>query len=190
MNVNNIIITLSESLFLWFVKMLSFTDIKTSDDIIIAKKEMTTSTWDTEFLVIIHWKSPIKTVDFVKNSYIYIEKILLCNSAHVLSNDEFLDWDIMIPNTFTHKECPPLFIENTIWEDYNFTTFGLVLNWICSNSHNTIGTNSFEADISSEWIYPYLEHLKKEWLFDSTKVILQIWDSEFKNLVAVAEMSI
>ncbi len=185
---NKIIITLSEQIFLEFCKTLEIKDIKTNDDIIIAKKSRENPEWEEEDLVIVHWKSISKTVDFIKSSYILIEKIILVNSAKILSNWELQEWDVIVPNTFLSQIWEAKFLKTTIWEDYDLKKFGLVLSGICSDTNEN--SQEFQADIVSEWIYSYLSFLEKEELLSKTTVILQIWEKDYTNMIAVSDMSL
>jgi hypothetical protein len=83
---NKIIIAETEKIFLEFVKSLDIKDVKTSEEIIIATKIRENSDKEEENLVIIHGKNIEKTIEFIKNNYILIEKIIICNSAKILSN--------------------------------------------------------------------------------------------------------
>jgi len=194
---NKIIITASEAIFLEFCKILEIKDIKTNEDIIIATKPRENWEWEEELLIVVHWKSVSKTVDFIKSSYILIDKIIITNSAKILSNWELKDWDVIVPNTFIAEHPQSLlskekrktfFLETTIWEDYDLKKFGLVLSGICSD--NNRDSEEFQADIVSEWVYNYLSFLEKEELLSKTTVILQIWESDYTNLIAVSDMSI
>ena len=200
---NKIILALNEKVFLEFCKTLEIKDIKTNEDIIIAQKERENSEWETETLVVIHWKDKQKTLDYITSIFIYIEKIILVNSAKVLSNWEFTTGDVLIPNTFISSYPQSLsdkegrktfFIENTIWEDYDFKTFWLILNGICADipllTKEVENSDEFVADICSEWIYMYLQILQQEKLFEKTNVITQIGEENYMNLIAVSEMSL
>ncbi len=202
---NKIIITLSEQIFLEFCKTLEITDIKTNHDIIIATKPRENPEWEEESLIIIHWKSISKTTDFIKEKYILIEKIILANSAKILSNWELQEWDVIVPNTFISNHPQSLlpkeggntiFLENTIWEDYDLKKFGLILSWVCADipllNKEGLGVVSeeFQADIVSEWIYSYLSFLEKEELLSKVTVILQVWEDNYTNLIAVSDMTL
>jgi len=184
---NKIIIAESEKIFLEFCKSLDIKDIKTNEEIILWTKWRKDSEWEDEDLVIIHWKDILKTVEFIKNKYIIIEKILLCNSVEILSNGELKSWDVIIPNTFISKLWETKFLENTIWEDYDLNSFGLMLSWIYSE--NDWEEDIFEADVKWENIFNYLKFLELEELLDKTIVISQIWE-DYKNLIAISDMTI
>lgn len=183
---NKIIIAESEQIFLEFCKSLDIKDIKTNEDIIIATKERESSQWEEENLIIVHGKDILKTVEFIKNGYILIEKIIICNSAKILSNWELKSWDIIIPNTFISKSWESKFLDNTIGKDYDMNNFGLMLSWICSE--NEWSEDEFEADINSENIFLYLKVLDSEELLEKTIVVSQIWEEGYVNLVAVSDM--
>jgi len=180
---NKIIIAETEKIFLEFCKELKISNIKTNDDIIVAEKNQE----DEINLVIVHWKNIIKTVEFIKNKYIVIEDILLCNKVDILSNWELKTWDVIIPNTFISKSWETKFLNNTIWKDYDLNSFWLILSWICSE--NIWKEEEFEADVKSENIFIYLKALESEELLEKVTVISQIWD-EFKNIIAITDMKI
>jgi len=185
---NKIIIAESEKIFLEFCKSLDIKDIKTNENIIIWKKSIKNSEQEEEILSVIHWKDIIKTIDFIKNKYILIEKIVICNNAEILSNSELKTWDIIIPNTFISKNWETKFLDNTIGKDYDLKSFWLMLSWICSE--NNWKKEEFEADIKSENIFIYLKALESEKLLEKTIVVSQIWDESFVNLVAISDMMI
>ena len=185
---NKIIIAGSEQIFLEFCKSLDIKDIKTNEDIIIATKERESSEWEEENLVIVHGKDILKTVEFIKNGYILIEKIVICNSAKILSNWELKTWDIIIPNTFISKSWETKFLDNTIWKDYDMNNFGLMLSGI--SSENEAKKDEFEADIRAENIFIYLKALESEKLLEKTIVVSQIWEEGYVNLVAVSDMMV
>lgn len=198
MKINKILIAETEKLFLDFAKKLGFKDIKTNEDIIMSEKSSTSEDNEEENTVLIYSKNILKLVDFIKNKYIVIDKILICNSAEILSNTELKSWDIIIPNTFiwTHPHPLPnkegsniIFLESTIWKDYDMKNFGLILNWICSDNKDNQG--EFEADIYSENIFTYLKAIKSEELLDKTIVLSEVdEESDFSNLIAIADMMI
>jgi hypothetical protein len=180
-----------------FCKSLDIKDIKTSDNIIIATKTREDSEWEEQDLVIIHWKEIIKTIEFIKNKYILIEKIIICDNAEIFSNSELKSWDVVIPNTFISAHPQPLpnkegsrtiFLENTIWKDYDLNNFWLLLNWICSEEE--IDESEFQADVKSENIFIFLLALENEELLEKTTVVLQIGEENYINLIAVSDMMI
>lgn len=192
MKVNKIIIALNEKIFLEFCKALDIKNIKTNENIIIWEKERTNWEWEEESLIIVHGKDIEKTVLFVKSTFIYIEKIILANSAKILSNWELQEWDVIIPNTFTSNTGKTIFVENLIWEDYDLNSFWLVLNWMCAErqeSNNEV-KEEFLADVDSENIFGYLQSLQSEELLEQTIVTLQIWEENYTNLIAVSDMSL
>lgn len=185
---NKIIIAESEKIFLEFVKSLDIKDIKTNDEIIIWEKNRENSESEEENLVVVHWKDILKIVEFIKSKYILIEKIIICNSAKILSNWELKLWDIVIPNTFISKSWKTKFLDNTIWKDYDMNNFWLMLSGICSE--NEWNEDEFEADIKAENIFIYLKALESEELLEKTIVASQIWEENFVNLVAVSDMMV
>ncbi len=188
MKINKIVIALNEQIFLEFCKTLDIKNIKTNEDTIIWEKDRNNSEWEEEILTIIHWKDIAKTLYFIKSTYILIDKIILTNSANILSNWELQEWDVIVPNTFIADSWDAKFLESTIWEDYDLKSFWLVLNGICSDSNSE--ADEFQADIVSEWIYNYLTLLEKEELFSKVSVVLQIWKKSYTNLIAVSDMSL
>ncbi len=185
---NKIIIAHKESIFLEFCKTLDIKNIKTNEDIIIGEKCRDTPQWEEENIIVIHWKGIEKTIDFIKSSYILIEKIILADSADILSNSELQKWDIIVPNTFISKNWNTIFLENTVWKDYDLKKFWLILNGICADKKDQ--SKEFQADIENKWIYNYLTLLKKEELLSKAHVILQIWEEDYTHLIAVSDMSI
>jgi len=184
---NNIIIAETEKIFLEFAKNLDIKNIKTSENIIIWEKERKNSEAEDENLVIIHWKDILKTVDFIKNSYILIGKIVIANKAEIIWNCELKVWDIVIPNTFISKSWETKFLDSAVWENYDLKSFWIMLSWICSEWD--LKDDTFASDIKSENIFSYLTNLEKEELLEKTTVILQIWE-EYKNLVTITDMTI
>jgi len=54
-----------------------------------------------------------------------------CLFSKHLDNNDLQIWDIMIPNTFIDSSNKPMFLEYSIWENYDMKKFWLILNWIC-----------------------------------------------------------
>ncbi|MCD5380629.1 hypothetical protein LR004_01770 [Candidatus Gracilibacteria bacterium] len=192
MKVNKIVIALNEKIFLEFCKTLDIKNIKTNEDIIIGEKNRENSEGEEESLIIVHGKDIQKTVDFVKSTFIYIEKIILANSANILSNGELQKGDVIIPNTFLGNNGKTIFVENMIGEDYDLNNFGLALNGMCveNNTSNKEVVDEFLADVTSENIFLYLQLLQSEELLEKTIVTLQIGEENYTNLIAVSDMSL
>ena len=186
---NKIIIAETEKIFLAFVKSLDIKDIKTDNNIIIATKIRENSEKEEENLVIIYGKDVLNTIEFIKNKYIIIDKIIVSNNATVLSNWELKSWDIVVPNTFISNLWETKFLDNTIWKDYDMNNFGLMLSGIASEKSEN--ENEFEADIKIENIFTYLKSLDSEELLEKTIVVSQISEeNDYTNLVAVADMMV
>ena len=184
---NKIIITETEKIFLEFIKSFNIKDIKTSEEIIIAEIIRENSDWEEDNIVVVYWKDILKTIEFIKNKYIIIEKIIISNNAEVLSNWEIKAGDIVIPNTFISKLWKTKFLDNTIWKDYDMNNFGLMLSWICSD--NDKNNQEFEADIFWKNIFNYLIFLDTENLLEKTIVVSQIEEeNNYTNLIAVSDM--
>ncbi len=193
MQIHKIIVTLDEKIFLEWCKTLWITDIKTNDDIIIGQKKQADIEHDEVILVIIHWKDPVKTTEYISSHYIHIQKLLLLNSAKILSNGELQDGDVIIPNTFIGKNDETVFLEETVGTDYDLNSFGLILNWIASCVEPTDdeqNSEEFLADVYSENIFTYLKLLQADDKIASISVMLQIWTTDYKNVIAVSDMSL
>ena len=191
MKINKIIIAETEKIFLDFAKKLNFKNIKASEEIIYSEKEKIWEDNEEENIVLIYWKEIEKVIDFIKENYIVIEKIIIAWIAWILSNTELQKNDIIIPNTFISKKWETIFLDNTtIGKDYDMKKFWLILNGICSSNTDEKNLwNEFEADIKSEKIFSYLEKLKEENLLDKATVVFQIEeDKDFTNLLAIIDM--
>ena len=191
MKINKIIIAETEKIFLDFAKKLNFKNIKASEEIIYSEKEKIWEDNEEENIVLIYWKEIEKVIDFIKENYIVIEKIIIAWIAWILSNTELQKNDIIIPNTFISKKWETIFLDNTtIGKDYDMKKFWLILNGICSSNTDEKNLwNEFEADIKSEIIFSYLEKLKEENLLDKAIVVFQIEeDKDFTNLLAIIDM--
>jgi len=186
---NKIIIAETEKIFLEFIKSFNIKDIKTNEDIIIWEFIRENEDKEEDNIVIVYWKDVLKTIEFIKNKYIIIDKIIVSNNAKILSNWELKSWDIIIPNTFISNSSETKFLDNTIWKDYDMNKFWLMLSWICSD--NKEEKQEFQADIFSQNIFIYLNSLDSEELLEKTIVISQIEEQDnYSNLVAVTDMMI
>lgn len=196
MKINKITIALNEAIFLEFCKTLNIKNIKTNEDIIIGEKMKTNEDNEEETTTIVHGKSPQAVVDYLLAHYIYIEKILILSTAKIVSNWELQSWDVIVPNTFLWANDDAIFTESTIGEDYNLNTFGLILNWICCDLNDETITKEltegeeFIADVNSKWVFTYLKLLDAAKKKEISNVILQIWEDDYKNLIAVSDMSL
>lgn len=191
MKINKIIIAETEKIFLDFAKKLNFKNIKASEEIIYSEKEKIWEDNEEENIVLIYWKEIEKVIDFIKENYIVIEKIIIAWIAWILSNTELQKNDVIVPNTFISKKWETIFLDNTtIGKDYDMKKFWLILNGICSSNTDEKNLwNEFEADIKSEIIFSYLEKLKEENLLDKAIVVFQIEeDKDFTNLLAIIDM--
>ena len=113
----------------------------------------------------------------------------MTGDTQIFSNKELKKSDIIIPNTFISKSGETIFIENTIWKDYDMNKFWLMLSWICSD--NKEEKQEFQADIFSQNIFIYLNSIDSEKLLEKTIVISQIEEQgSYSNLVAVTDMMI
>jgi nucleoside phosphorylase len=73
-----------------------------------------------------------------------INKLINIWIAWNLDNWDIRIWDVFLPNTFIQHDIylpfewehldyakKPIFLDYAVWENIDFTKFGLVMNWVC-----------------------------------------------------------
>lgn len=196
MKIHKIILALNEQIFLEWCKILGITNIKTNEDIIIWEKDITVEWSDETSLTIIHWKDPQKVTQYISSNFIHVEKLIISNGSKIVSNWELQTSDIIIPNTCIWEKDATIFLEETVWNDYDLNNFWLILNWISTSVNpekinNDNNEDEFIADVYSENIFSYLKLIEWDDKITQSIVILQIWgEDSYKNLISICDMTL
>lgn len=122
-----------------------------------------------------------------------IEKILYLDIAKNLIDSEMLPWDVIIPHTYISKWKNPIFLENTLWEEYNLEKFILYLSWVCSSwEDSTKESDDFLWDIEQTDAYNLMMYLKDKGLLELTTWAfwVSLEDEHTNFLSAVADLII
>lgn len=177
--------------------------------------------WKEKIVLALSWigktQSAIATVYLCEN-YI-IDKLVNIWIAWNLSDGDIKVWDVFMPNTFLQHDMylpfdwphldyakKPIFLEYAIWENYDLTKFGLVLNWVCLTWDQFIDdeekVNSlrldFWADLCEMEAFSILSVAREYDILDKCVVIKAVsdWadsdakDAHMDNLVFAMENSI
>ena len=122
-----------------------------------------------------------KSFKYISENYV-IDKIALLWFANVLEWFDMKDWDVIIPNTFINsKDDETIFLEYSIWQNYDFNKFWLILNGICT-SWDSSCERWVCADIIDDDSFFVLKEISMSWILDKTVVIKWIvWDDKDRN---------
>lgn len=142
-----------------------------------------------------------RVIDFINDNFDF-QKLINIDLCLPLSNIEIKSWDIILPNTFIsqNSEKKAIFLDNTIWWNYDLVKFGIILNWICvsnkdfdSNIIKEVSENDeFIGDIwdmDSYFILEKFNELKKDELVVFIRLVS--WENNkenFNNLLNVLDL--
>jgi nucleoside phosphorylase len=69
-------------------------------------------------------------------------------------------WDVFVPNTFIQHDLylpfdwdhldyakKPIFLDYAIWENYDLTKFGLIMNWVCLTWDQFVDDEEIQANL-------------------------------------------
>ncbi len=86
------------------------------------------------------------------------------------SSWEIKIWDVFIPNTFVQHDIylpfeeshldyakKPIFLESSIWENYDLNKFGLILNWVCLTWDQFIDNEDIKNDLKTNFSWDLVE---------------------------------
>ena len=128
-------------------------------------------------------------------------------------------WDVFIPNTFIQHDLylpfdwdhldyakKPIFLDYAVWENFDLTKFGLIMNWVCLTwdqfvDDEEITSNLRETlwgDIVEMEAFAILSVARAYWVLDKCVVIKAVsdWadsesqDAHMDNLVFAMENSV
>lgn len=119
-----------------------------------------TEEWTEKIVLLKTWiqTSDISdTMDYVFDNYI-VNKIINIWLSNSLNNIDLKSGDIVIPNAFIDSELDSdaLFLDNSVWNNYDLNNFWLILNWICLSKADLF--NNYEKNIDfalNNWIDIY-----------------------------------
>lgn len=192
MKLNKIIFTSDKTLFTKLINYFSLNTVKIDDyfEIYEWNRELFK---DEENLVLVYFNDFSKSLNFIEENY-DIFKIVFVWFARAMWNNELLEWDVIIPNTFIKsiESKNPIFIDYATWEDYDLNNFWLILNWICF-TWNEVENTEFLADIIDNDIYNLLEEIQKNQEYLDIIVVLKwiILDDRVKsseNIISVLDL--
>lgn len=123
--------------------------------------------WEEKIVLILAWiwkiQATIATTYLLEN-YI-VDKIINIGIAWNLAwKEDIKVWDVFLPNTFIQHDIylpfdwehlnyatKPIFLETNIWENYDLTKFGLLLNWVCLTWDQFIDNEEKLIDLRTEF---------------------------------------
>jgi len=77
---------------------------------------------DEEVLILAYFTNIDTSFNYISENY-DIDKVILLWRSEPLHNNDLQIWDIMIPNTFIDSSNKPMFLEYSIWENYDMKKF-------------------------------------------------------------------
>jgi len=128
------------------IKKFDLKLVKELKNISIYEGNRESEEWEEKIVLAVSWiwktQSTIATTYLCEN-YL-IDKLVNIWIAWNLSDGDVKIWDVFMPNTFIQHDMylpfewshldyakKPIFLEYAIWENYDLTKFGLILNWVC-----------------------------------------------------------
>ena len=128
------------------IKKFDLKLVKELKNISIYEGNRESEEWKEKIVLAVSWiwktQSTIATTYLCEN-YL-IDKLINIWIAWNLSDGDVKIGDVFMPNTFIQHDMylpfewshldyakKPIFLEYAIWENYDLTKFGLILNWVC-----------------------------------------------------------
>lgn len=128
------------------IKKFDLKLVKELKNISIYEGNRESEEWKEKIVLAVSWiwktQSTIATTYLCEN-YL-IDKLVNIWIAWNLSDGDVKIGDVFMPNTFIQHDMylpfewshldyakKPIFLEYAIWENYDLTKFGLILNWVC-----------------------------------------------------------
>lgn len=180
MKLNKIIFASDKILASKLTKNFNFNKIKSEDSFEIYEwnRELYK---DEENIVLVYFNDFSKSFSFIEENY-DIFKLIFVWFAEVMWNNELVEWDVIIPNTFISiiDSKKPIFIDYAVWEEYDLNDFWLVLNWICFTWELENEDSEFLADIKDNEIYNLLEETQKKQKYEEIIVVIK-WIEKYDN---------
>lgn len=193
MKLNKIIFTSEKVLAEKLIKNFNFNKIKSEDffEVYEWNRELYK---DEENIVFVYFNDFSKSFSFIEENY-DIFKLIFLWFAEVMWNNELIQWDVIIPNTFinNNENKKPIFIDYAVWEDYDLNDFWLVLNWICFTWKLENEDKEFLADIKDNEIYNLLEETQKKQKYEEIIVVIKWIEKEdnkqtSENIIKVLDL--
>lgn len=189
MDFPKIIITTKEEIFKELIDKFSFVLLKREGDTSIYKPWISKE----NILLVFSDNKLVESTEYIFNNYLFEELIYLW-TAKRLSNMDIKDWDVIIPNTFiTDSSDFAIFNTNTIWENYDFKKFGLLLSWVSLTSYKNIkwANTDFAADIIDDEVYDFVKLLKDKEELERVNILKIIYSQNnpelIKNAISVID---
>lgn len=146
MKINKAIITAMKEEADLIIEKYNLKETKKLKNITIFEWDRDGEEWPEHLILVLAWiwkiQAAIATTYLLENYM--VEKIVNIWIAWNLDNTDVRVWDVFIPNTFIQHDMylpfegshldyakKAIFLENNIWENYDLTKFGLLLNWVC-----------------------------------------------------------
>ena len=99
-----------------------------------------------------------------------VNKIINIWIAWNISDEDVKIWDVFIPNTFIKHDLylpfewehldyikKPIFLENSVWENFDLTKFGLILNWVCLTWSQFIDDEVIKKELKEKHAWDIVE---------------------------------
>lgn len=189
MNTTKIIITLEKEIFKWIIwkyEWISVQNIWTAEIWEIKNWE----SWN--LLIILTKKSCLNEImNYLYENY-FIEKLVNIWTTNIYNKIDLKTWDIVIPNTFIteNQEETAIFLDSTIWWNYDLKKFWLILNWVCLSTEEKLDNSEIEKNINEFWIdlvdlesYDILKISIKNENLENTLILKWVYETDKEKIV-------
>ena len=128
--------------------------------------------WDEKIVLLLAgiWKvaATMATTYLFENYDVF--KLINIGIAWNISDDDIKVWDVFIPNTFIKHDLhlpfdgdhldyikKPIFLESSVWENYDLQKFGLILNGVCLTGSQFIDDKEKQKLLREEHAWDIVE---------------------------------
>lgn len=196
MTLNKLMIFEEKSIFTFFLEKKSYQKTIENDDFCIYENAFISEEWEEEKTYILFSESNTKkALEYAFENFLF-EKIVSVWFAEILSNPDLKEGDIVIANTFLKWWKNPIFLENSIWENYDLTKFWLSLNWVCDSMIDLDSNEEKDhIDICDKDIYDVLLYIKdNSYYIEKTFSIKIVWknnkETNIENAYNISDLII
>jgi len=199
MNLTKAIITAMKEEAELIIKKFNLKETKSLKNIKIFEWTRSWDDWEENLVLVLWWiwkiQAAIATTYLLENYS--VDKIINIWIAGNLTGNDLKVWDVLLPNTFIQQDMylpfewshldyakKPIFLEYTIWENYDLQKFWLILNWVCVTGDEFVDKEErisklrvdFWADICEMEAFSILSVAREYNMLDKCIVIKAISD--------------
>ena len=178
MILSKLIIVEEKEILDFYMSLKSYSIVDNDLGLYIYTLELESEEWTEREVLVYSEDTFYKTLDYVFENY-QIDNVTIAWKADIVSNIDLKHEDVILPNTFLKWWENPIFLDNTIWENYDLKVFWLVLNWVCDSDLENNKDIDF-VDISDNKTYDILRYLHTNnlELLEKTIVLKIVWNYE------------